>query len=280
MNLPVISASKLKTHLMCERKYYYQYILKMPRLSNINAVAGTSFHKATEVYNKCQRDPSYWNVFAAEYEPAFIDKKPDIYMAYRAAWDYNLEKNKLADNHHYYGQGQEFLEVYLKNQKYIPISTEEQFRYKFPNEKNPFCIAYGFIDERYDEGHIAARDLKTSSRKISEEEAREDLQLQFYAWVLFRETGQYHTLAWYHAPTGVDVEMTPKDFYSLETNVHKLVNTHTAFIKREEDFWFNDLEETLPDEVVEEFFPRLRNAVPEKKPCSFCDFKEKCLGSS
>ncbi len=191
MELPRISASKLKTYLSCKNRYVYQYVQHIKSEKNIYSILGTAFHKAVEL---CYRE---------DLEPIAV---------YEAIWYDELDKAKLQHNQIMFDEGLNMLNIYDFNLR-RPYLLEYEFELPYPIE-NPKYTFVGFIDHIYNDNVIV--DLKTSKTKPSKTKLSTDPQFIIYREVYKNIFQQDPQVFWYHARTADYVEVKPIENMTLD----------------------------------------------------------------
>lgn len=191
-----LSASKIKTFQSCPNKYRYEYVEKIRGPRHPAAAMGTAVHTAVEnVYKAWRRkltskDPV--SMFQEEFRLELDKDKADVDTSYL---------NRLLSD------GIKMVGDYDYTR--IPKRTERMFNLKFPNEQEPICRIVGFIDHVYSWGFV---DLKTNSRKPSQDTLDNDLQFILYHWA-FEQL--YHRKPeksiWHHMRTHEDIEAHVED---------------------------------------------------------------------
>lgn len=183
MELPRLSASKLKVYQHCPKKYWYDYIKKYPKgPRHPSALIGSSFHKAVEQFHKPEdtRDPM--TVFTEEYKKACEEEGAEFDQL---LWSDGVHMCLL------------YMDVIRQ-----PVKMEREFFLDYPLE-NPRYTIHGYIDQLYDWGVV---DLKTNKKRPTQKELDEDLQFIIYAWA-FEQIQGYppEKVIWYQARTGKDI---------------------------------------------------------------------------
>lgn len=202
-----LSASKLKTYHMCNRRYYYQYVRKVPTQKKISAVLGTSVHKAIEMGHKGENHNE----------------------VYSQTWDKELELNEVQHQVRPYRDGLKMLEQYPFF-AFSPLEMELEFTVPFPNPAHPLCYIHGFIDQVYERGFI---DLKTGLRKPLEGMLSYDLQFIVYANAFKQlfDTKPTVTL-WHHLRTG---DMLTAHVHDKEDHALRAIESILRAEDQEED---------------------------------------------
>lgn len=235
-------------------------------MKNIYAAAGSAFHKVPEMLYKAKHKPAEWREYAAA--NSLDAEKPDAYRIHSAEWRRQLSEASLQEDDNLFSAGQKMVGIYLRStDQRVPKSVEREFWAEYPAPgEDAIALLHGFFDVEYEsstEEEPSPRDWKTSYSRMSKDEAQSDPQVLLYAWVTHSETGNYPYVAIHHARSGVDVVVQPKDFYALDYHIRQLLAR---------------LGEFSVSGDVDEVFPKIENAAPSKKPCTYCDFKKQCLG--
>jgi CRISPR/Cas system-associated exonuclease Cas4 (RecB family) len=192
----VQSPSSINTYNQCPRKYFYQYILKLPTSENIHSIKGKIVHSVLE---------KFFDLDVRHFKEENYKKELSYYMKnlFNAFWLKNLEKleeigcnekeivgakheiaEMLANWLQYFfdridGTGLSFHEAF---KKFKPVEVEAEYESKQHMVK-------GFIDvvEEVD-GEIKVLDYKTSgSFEISDSY---ELQLAIYALLYSEKHGK------------------------------------------------------------------------------------------
>lgn len=254
-----LSFSAIETYNQCPRKYYYNYVLRLPKGTWPWLVLGTfvhlaleKFHKYEIYYRKINKVPNYNELMKRAYTSAKRVYTRKYYNAITKKYDANFDvTDKQAE------QSKEILSAYLKKvSKNFPetIYVEKGFRLKI----GPYIIR-GFIDriDKLGKNLFEVVDYKTSSKTADVDKT---YQVSIYAYALKQLIGQ-----------------------------HIKIKTKLDFIKlyKEKTGSYDDSK----DELVEKYVIDAGNAITKSKLelkeekdwkavdnsfCKFCDFKERC----
>jgi CRISPR/Cas system-associated exonuclease Cas4 (RecB family) len=189
MELPRLSASKLKTFSSCPKKFYYEYVDRQESTKHIAAIMGTAVHKSIDSVYSARR-----NGHASQ----------DVDILYHIAWTEEFIRSPGAVyDRKVFEDGLGIVKRY-DFEKRTPNATEFEFRLPFPDPIMPMCEIHGYIDQMYDWGLV---DMKTSKRKPAQVLLDNDLQFIVYAWAFYNIVGENpnHVL-WHHLRTGEDLE--------------------------------------------------------------------------
>ena len=161
-----LSASMMKTWMLCKRKFHLNYIDGIDQESNTSFTLGTACHHALEQANKSLKaNPRQLNPFEIEeYVQIFRDEAAKLHIT-----DMSL-----------FSDGEEIikdeLNSYDSREKILGI--EDEFRLTTPEG----VTIYGFMDKvtEVDSSTIKIIDYKTSNQPMSFEESKTDAQLSMY----------------------------------------------------------------------------------------------------
>jgi RecB family exonuclease len=163
-----LSASVMKTYKQCPRKYYYQYVKKVPRDTDPEQVkVGNLIHAILEdFHNEMKAAP----LGPTEWKPRLI------LLAQKHQKKINLTKEQAEE-------AKLYLKYYLDHlaENGLPnmVSAEKKFKIILENQ----IIVTGYIDRiDEDQGTYHIIDYKTGKSKYLDEQ-----QLMIYALAMFRE---------------------------------------------------------------------------------------------
>lgn len=168
------SASSINTFKQCRRKYYYQYIVKLPTLPNIHQVRGNIAHSTLESFYDINVDEFNEENYIAKFQEA-IQK---LFLYHWNLAQPELKKLKLnTDQEMFYFEEtmlmlmnwvNHFIEEIGKVIKQKKLAVQEAFAYLTPLREQEYksdqYYIHGFIDAIHhydDEVHII--DYKTNS---------------------------------------------------------------------------------------------------------------------
>lgn len=189
----VQSPSSINTFNQCQRKYYYQYIAKLPTSPSIHLLRGNIVHNALEEFFTIDLTPALNNDFSISLRMVLLE-------FFNRSWK-SKEKELLALGlpldtlEFYHDESVRMLELWyssfsenlnLLSKKY---GVHEAFRILTPIVEQEFISTTlgvrGFIDAVYNiDGKVTIMDYKTSSKDIITLEYK--LQLAIYA-LLYNE---------------------------------------------------------------------------------------------
>jgi len=177
---PKLSASKIKTLDDCTWKYYCNYILKLPQLSNSGAKRGTVSHVVFEVLIKPSHRKHFDNISknglaSCKSMKKLVDKNA------KKLGIYNDEDLSLIHS---------MVDIGLKNDFYCEGHEELHAEKEFFLECDSF-IVNGFIDKqaKYKNKQVRIFDYKTSKKVFSEEELNNNLQNYMYSLACYKTEG-------------------------------------------------------------------------------------------
>lgn len=198
VELPKVSATRIKTFLTCPKKYWFKYVLGIDDEKNIYAVLGLSVHKAI-----------------AEY---YIERK-NPRLTYIETWDSLLSEYKLANNVNLFNRGLDMIDSYPHYED-VPLEIESEYFLPYP-EHNPICILHVVFDQVYDWG---IRDLKTTKFRPTSFEIRHDMQFILYAHAFEMIYGRKPKMVWHHLETAEDIPVfIDVDQYYAEEIIRELL---------------------------------------------------------
>lgn len=254
-----LSFSAIETYNQCPRKYYYNYVLRLPKGTWPWLVLGTfvhlaleKFHKYVIYYNRRGLTPNYNELMKRAYVSAKKVYGKKYYNPFTKKYDANYDVTEKQQE-----QSKEILSAYLKKvSKNFPntVMVEKGFRLKI----GPYIIR-GFIDrvDKIGDNLYEVVDYKTSSKTA---EVDKTYQVSIYAYALKVMLGQ---------------------------NIK--VKTKLDFIKlfKEKTGEYKDSKAPLVEQYIIDAGDRISKAKEELKEeadwkpidnsfCKFCDFKERC----
>lgn len=178
-----LSASRIKTYLVCSWTYYVKYHLGFNYMdeSNDGAKRGTICHLILEVLQNPKRKKIVKNILKEEILPAQINKLI-LKHAKRLKVD-DQDNLNLINN---------FILVGLKSDFYCEGWELQDPEKKFEiSSESPEYKILGFIDKHAfskDGNSVRIDDYKTSKTKFSGKDARFNIQALLYALALFKES--------------------------------------------------------------------------------------------
>jgi CRISPR/Cas system-associated exonuclease Cas4 (RecB family) len=174
----VESPSSINTFKQCKRKYYYNYIAKLPTIPNIHQVRGNIAHSTLEYF------------FDIDVNGVAIDKcrerfQRTVQKLFHQTW--NQAQKKLQgldlsqDQHQFYFEETMLMLMNWTNQHLTPI-REQQYR------SDNYSVR-GFIDAiKHVEDEVHIIDYKTNARFDFKESIK--LQLAIYSLLYFEKHGE------------------------------------------------------------------------------------------
>src|SRR5258708_5424695 len=197
--MPIYSYSRVNTYFTCPAQFQFRYIEKRPSpvAEGIELFLGSRFHETMEfLYHQIpQRIPTvnelmefFKNHWDNHWKQA-LQKQKD-----RNFNDTLRVVNQAQTIEDYYQKGQLFVENYYH--QYHPFDQDKtegiEQRVAFDLDPKGQYKMQGFIDRlgRDDEGTLWIHDYKTSSRKLSEEDVKNEDQLALYQ-IGLAQTPQY-----------------------------------------------------------------------------------------
>lgn len=182
MELPRLSASKLKVYQSCPKKYWYDYIKKYPKgPRHQSALLGSCFHTAVQRHHE-----GTW----------------EIHSVFNTEYDKLIAEEGMTKDLMLWSDGLDMCTIYKSNVTRTPEISEREFFLDYPKD-TPRYTLHGYIDQLYDWGVV---DLKTNKKRPTQKELDEDLQFIVYAWA-FEQIKGYppEKVIWYQARTGKDI---------------------------------------------------------------------------
>jgi hypothetical protein len=181
-----LSASKIKTFQSCPRKYYYEYLHKLPKEKHPAAALGSAVHKTIERVYKEHAEPV--STFLKEFAHELVK--------------YNITEFSWGQEAKLRNDGIKMVGDYDYSRR-IPTQIEVEFRLPFPNAAHAICSIHGYIDQVYATSFV---DLKTNARKPTQDVLDNDIQFILYAWA-FKEIYQVYPeqAIWHHLRTQQDL---------------------------------------------------------------------------
>ncbi len=249
-----LSFSALDTYNLCPRKYYYNYILRLPKKNWPWLVFGNFVHSVLEKFHKYV---IYYKKRNKEIDFSFLMKR-----AYSSAVRFNyrkgVKKPSLLLTDKQKNDAKQILSRHLKViQKKCPdvLYVEKGFKIKIGD-----FVIRGFIDrvDKIGDNLYEVIDYKTSSSSF---EVDKNKQLAIYAYALK------------HILNMEDIKINKRlDFVKL--NVQK----ESTYKDKEKEEVIKFIKETGEKILNNKIFQEEDNwKAVENKFCSFCDFKERCF---
>lgn len=233
-----LSASRLKTHSNCNRKYWYTYHSEIEEAKHPAALIGTIVHRTIEqTYRTLMTDGAdtvvnplmtYYEVMQEE-----LQKHPDVEVEHKLRQD-----GATMVNNYSFAR--------------LPTHIEYEFKLPFPSLEEPLCIIHGFMDQVYDWGFI---DMKTSKRKPNQLILDNDLQFVLYYWAYQQCFGKEpERSVWYHLRTGEELEARS---LGARSKLHAATQAVTKLLEdNHRQDWVKNISES----------------------CAWCSYRQHCLG--
>ena len=228
VELPVISASKLKVFKTCAKQYYYKY--KLPYNSrpedhkNVAALMGTALHRAIELKYTEGKSPTF------TFQSVMTDTIEE--------WENNKLQINAAD---YFPRAMKVgKDILLKFEwdKFNPQDLEYNFTLPFPNKEAPIVMINGLIDMIDMSGMIV--DHKSASYAPAQDELDHDPQFLIYYWAYEQIYGaKPWKVVWNHLRTAKLIEANIEHNYAdklkqLQSDIEAMLHT-THYARRQMD---------------------------------------------
>jgi RecB family exonuclease len=187
--MTIYSYSRINTYFTCPSQFQYRYILKVPSpvAEGVELFLGSRFHETMEyLYNQVpQRVPTVnelMDYFKKHWENQYQEA---VEKQRLKKFDNPLRiVNEGQTVEDYFQKGQLYLENYYH--QYHPFDQDKteaiEMKVMFDLDNQKQYRMQGYIDRlgRDDEGVLWIHDYKTSSRKLSEEDVKNEDQLALY----------------------------------------------------------------------------------------------------
>lgn len=206
VELPRVSATKIKTFLICPKKYEFRYVLDKEEKPNIYAVLGLSVHKAIADFYVSGSNP----------RTRFIEH-----------WDALIQDYQLRDDVYLFRRGLNIIDRYPHYHD-KPIEVEKEYFLPYPPD-NPLCLLHVVYDQIYEWG---IRDLKTNMKKPKPLDLSYDMQFILYAHafeVLFNKKPK---VVWHHLETGEDINVAIYADYGYTQEIIRALLDQNVFYRR------------------------------------------------
>lgn len=241
------SPSSINTFKQCPRKYYYQYIEKLPILSNIHQIRGNIAHSTLE--NFYDLDISLFNR-ETNYQIKFKEVIQKLLLHYWNVYRPKLDGLKLSkDQERFYFEEtmlmimnwtDHFLENIdaLMKEKNIPL--EEAFQLQTPLREQKFVSDHysiqGFIDAIHCiEEEVQIIDYKTNSMFEMKDSIK--LQLAIYALLYFEKYGKMPSKAGiFFLRHKLKLIAVDEELLELARKEINLIHTYTSVTEKKEDY--------------------------------------------
>ena len=260
------SPSSINTYLQCPRKYFYSYILKLPRKESIHTIRGKIIHSVLE-------DLFRVDITKINEEQYYEELRLILINLFNYHWQENIDiflklsltKDKIKE---YYNESLGMLNNYLyrfclkvENELKTQTFTQSFEKLKPKTEVQYFSekhMVQGFIDAiTYKDQHVTLWDYKTSRRDVISEEYY--LQLSIYALLYYETHGVY--------PDQVGIDFLKHTEKTLPVTKDMIEKARETIHKVHEKVKSDDIEE----------FPKHVSSL-----CKWnggqCDFYDMCFG--
>ncbi|MDO8511456.1 MAG: PD-(D/E)XK nuclease family protein [Nanoarchaeota archaeon] len=242
----VESPSSINTFKQCRRKYYYQYIEKLPTFPNIHTVRGNIAHSCLE---------HFYDIDASSFTQENFKQKcreavQKLLLHQWGAYKKEVEGLKLSqDQLRFYFEEtmlmlinwvNQFLEKLEETTRKKQISLQEAFMYLTPVREmeytsNNYSVR-GFIDaiqHLEDEVHII--DYKTNSSLEVKDSIR--LQLAIYSLLYFEKHGKLPSKAGiFFLRHKLKLVPVDEELLALAKKEIELIHAHTSTTETKEDY--------------------------------------------
>ncbi len=246
MTKRIESPSSINTFKQCKRKYYYQYIEKLPTISNIHQVRGNIAHSTLESFF----DLDSSNLTLENYAKSLRETAQNLFLYQWKNYHLKLDELKLTNDQLKFYFEETLLMIFnwvnhfiLELKEFIDkkkCSPQQAFLELTPlREQELHSQSYsvhGFVDaiKKYDnEIHII--DYKTNSNFEFKESIK--LQLAIYCLLYFEQYGKMpskvgifflrHKLKMIKVDSGL-MELAKREI--------QLIHTHTVSSEQQEDY--------------------------------------------
>lgn len=238
-----LSASKIKTYKQCPRRYYYQYIEKLPRKEWDHFDLGTFVHGTLEFFHESFRDDSIKKNLRLLMKESFKKQREIMEQ------DKSLSKEIL-------NEARDMLAAYLKDMEEKGIGSEIlTLEEEFVLDLNDFCKVKGIVDrlDKDVDGVFHIKDYKTNKdTKYMEPE-----QLRIYGIYLLSKYPDVEKFRGSYIMLRFGGMLLPHDFNleSVEEEKENVIKCAETIL--EEERWISK----------------------PSKLCDWCDFKSVCFNS-
>jgi|GEM_PF-922660 len=239
-----LSATRIKAYRTCPRKYKYAYRDEIPSVITAAVAFGRVMHQ------------TLYALHMQGMEQTSIPSVEDGFAIFDELWRTTLEQEQPlflfggASAQAYWDLADDILRGYVKRQQHLPPPVAVEFPFHLVWEGHTLT---GVVD-RIDDGDngVTVVDYKTSQRKPTAQELKEDLQLTLYALAVEQSLGRpVERIVHYHLrdQTQLSTARSQSDFRKLQQVILP------RFTQRSE---------------AQSFAPRYGYW------CRFCDYRELC----
>ncbi len=261
------SPSSINTYRQCPRKYYYNYIVKLPTVASIHLIRGKIVHTVLENFFKL-------NINSINQEHIEFELNVLLQSMFKDEWhkarsdlvNLGLGQNKLE---FYYDESQEMINtwfesllsrVQLKQNNHMTfveafnlLKPETEIYFKSEQHK-----VQGFIDAIHNiNGEISLMDYKTSKKGEISDDYK--LQLAIYALLYFERYGKHPNLV------GIDFLKHGQKYMKVDEELLELARQECSLIQ----------ENTKSEDIQD--YP-MKTSPLCKWSTGQCDFYDICFG--
>lgn len=246
MGKRIESPSSINTFKQCHRKYYYQYIEKLPTFPSINTVRGNIAHSCLEHFYDI--DTSSFDT--ENYKQKCREAIQKLLIHHWGTQKRELEKLGLVqDQMRFYFEETLFMLLNWSNQFFEKLeqtmherkmNLQEAFQYLTPIRETKYLSenysVQGFIDaiqHLEDEVHII--DYKTNSSLEVKDSIR--LQLAIYSLLYFEKHGKVPSKAGiFFLRHKLKLVPVDEELLALAKKEIELIHAHTSATEKKEDY--------------------------------------------
>jgi len=242
----VESPSSINTFKQCKRKYYYQYIEKLPTIPNVHQVRGNIAHACLENFF----DLDVTEFTDENYEQKFREAIQRLLLHYWRSAKPELDLVKLSnDQEKFYFEEtmlmlmnwtNQFIEKIGETMREENVSVQEAFVEHTPireqEYKSDIYSVHGFIDAIHqikDEVHLI--DYKTNSQLDFKDSIK--LQLAIYSLLYFEKHGQKpHKVGISFLRHRPKMMIVDEELLNLAKREIELIHGHTSKTEHLDDY--------------------------------------------
>ena len=242
----VESPSSINTFKQCKRKYYYQYIAKLPTLPNIHQVRGNVAHSALEDFYSI--DVSEYTI--ESYKQKFLLTMQALFFNCWQRYKTELQKLQLnQDQMRFYFEEtmlmlmnwvNHFNEEITQVMNTRNISVQEAFFYLTPLREQEFvsdnyCV-HGFVDAIHHlENEVHIIDYKTNTSFDIKDSIR--LQLAIYSLLYFEKHGNMPSkVGIFFLRYKLKLMNVDRELLELAKKEIQLIHNHTTSTENIDDY--------------------------------------------